>query len=103
MKLLISAIVSTGVLCLGAQALADDSMQSDSSSHHQMMKDCVAKHAAKNDGMSESDMKAACKDEMKTHKDHASVTSAPANAAPTDAPTDPTTDKTIGTATSSNK
>jgi len=68
MKLLISAIVSTGVLCLGAQALADDShaerfLQSPSNDE-----DCVAKHAAKNDGMSESDMKAACKDEMKTHK-----------------------------------
>jgi len=62
-KRLISGMVCAGFLLAGAQAFAGDSMQSDTS-HHQMMKDCMAKHAAKNDGMSASDIKKACSDEM---------------------------------------
>lgn len=112
MKLLINAIICPGFLCAGAQAFAGDSTQSDTPSNamtpnHQIMKDCMTRQAEKNDGMLRDDMKKACKDEMKTHKDHESMTNAPSatptNAALTDAPTDPTTDKTIGTATSSNK
>lgn len=89
MKRLICTIVCAGFVFAGAQALADDSMQNDST-HHQMMKDCMAKHAAKNDGMSKADMKKACGDEMKMQKS--------ANT-PTDSPL---ADKKIGTGDTSN-
>ena len=93
MKQLIMAIVCTGMLCTAAQALADNSTSSDTSSH-QMMKDCMAKHAAKNDGTSKADMKKACNDEMTTQSSSSSTPKA------TD---DPTTDKNIGNAKSTNK
>ena len=81
MKHLVSAIVCAGVLCAGAQAFAGDT---DTSSNHQMMKDCVAKHAANNDGMSRSDVKKACRDELNVPKSQPSATAK----APTDSPTE---------------
>ena len=93
MKRLISGIVSAGFLLAGAQAYAGDSMQSDAS-HHQMMKDCMARHAAKNDGMSKSDVKKACYDEN-MQADHSGM-----EKTPTDSPTE---DSIIGTGETSNK
>jgi hypothetical protein len=37
---------------------------------HQMMKDCMAKAKAANNGMSEEDMKKSCKDQIKAKVDH---------------------------------
>jgi pentapeptide MXKDX repeat protein len=55
MKHLVNSIVCAAFVFAGAQAFAGDAAQSDSSTNHQMMKDCVAKHAANNDGMSKTD------------------------------------------------
>lgn len=90
MKGLINAIVCAGFVCAGAQAVAGDTAQSDTSTNHQMMKDCMAKHAASNDGMSRTDAKKACRDEMNVQKTQPGATTK----APTDSPTD---DKKIGT------
>lgn len=94
MKYPIGAVICAGLMFAGAQAFAGDAMQGDAS-HHQMMKDCMAKHAAANDGMSKADVKKACSDEMAMPKDHSSATKAP-----TDSPKD--SDK-IGTGDTSNK
>jgi hypothetical protein len=91
-----NAIVCAGFICAGAQAFGDDSMPSDSSSqasNHQMMKDCMTKHAT-NDGMSKGDAKKACNSEMNMGKNHTGAK------VPTDSPTD---DKNIGTGETSNK
>jgi pentapeptide MXKDX repeat protein len=90
MKRLINAIVCAGFVFVGAEAFAGDIVQSDTSTNHQMMKDCVAKHAANNDGMSKPDIKKACSDEMNVQKPQSSATTK----APTDSPTE---DKKIGT------
>jgi pentapeptide MXKDX repeat protein len=90
MKRLFNSIVCAGFVFVGAQAFAGDAVQSDSSTNHQMMKDCVAKHAANNDGMSKTDVKKACSDEMSVQKAQSSATTK----APTDSPTE---DNKIGT------
>lgn len=87
MKHLFSAIACAGMFCAAAPAFAGDS---DTSSNHQMMKDCIAKHAANNDGMSRSDVKKACHDEMNVPKSQPGATTK----SPTDSPTD---DNKIGT------
>jgi pentapeptide MXKDX repeat protein len=94
MKRLINGLVCAGFILAGGQAFADDAMQADTS-HHQMMKDCMARHATKNDGMSKSDAKKACSDEMNMQTDHASEAKAP-----TDSPME---DRSIGSGETSNK
>jgi hypothetical protein len=37
---------------------------------HQMMKDCMAKQKAANNGMSVQDMRKSCKDQIKAKVDH---------------------------------
>lgn len=90
MKSLVNAIICVGFVCAGAQAFAGDTVQSDTSTNHQMMRDCIAKHAAKNDGMSKTDVKKACSDEMNVQKTQSGATTK----VPTDSPTD---DNKIGT------
>jgi hypothetical protein len=87
MKSLVKTIVCAGFLVAGAQAFAGDT---DTSSNHQMMKDCVAKHAASNDGMSKADAKKACSDQMNAQKMQPSA----ATKTPTDSPAQ---DEKIGT------
>jgi hypothetical protein len=89
MKHLVNSIVCAAFVFAGAQAFAGDTAQSNPSTNHQMMKDCVAKHAANNDGMSKTDAKKACSDEM-TQKSQSSATTK----VPTDSPTE---DGKIGT------
>jgi pentapeptide MXKDX repeat protein len=98
MRRLITSIICAGFVCAGTQAVADDSMQSDTptmATQHQMMKDCMAKHAAQNDGMSKTDIKKACGDEIKMQKDSGNLK----KKVPTDSPTN---DKKIGTGETSN-
>jgi len=69
------AMVSITTLFMGAQvAFADDAANATApmptaAQKHQMMKDCMAKKASMNDGMSRSDMKKSCMDEMKAQTD----------------------------------
>jgi pentapeptide MXKDX repeat protein len=93
MKRLINAIVCASFVCAGAQAFGDDTVQNSTSTNHQMMKDCMAKHAANNDGMSKTDVKKACSDEMNSQKVQSG-----APTVPTDSPTE---SKKIGTAETS--
>jgi hypothetical protein len=44
---------------------------------HQMMKHCMAKAKASNNGMSEQDMKKSCKDQIKAKVDHPNDTAQP--------------------------
>jgi hypothetical protein len=44
---------------------------------HHMMKDCMAKAKASNNGMSEQDMKKSCRDQIKAKVDHPNDNSAP--------------------------
>jgi pentapeptide MXKDX repeat protein len=61
---MIKSAVCAAVVLIGGQAIAADQMSSDSTSHSQMMKDCMAKHKAKDSTMSKDDMKKACKAEL---------------------------------------
>ncbi len=56
------AVLTTAILA--APTWADDT-------HHQAMKDCVARQKAQNSTMSADDIKKACKDETKAKGDHA--------------------------------
>jgi hypothetical protein len=92
MNKLITGILTAGVMLTGAGAFAQDSQMnpatsapssssassdsatstasssstSSSPSKHQMMKDCMTRQAAKNDGSTKMQIKKACKDEMKS-------------------------------------
>jgi hypothetical protein len=50
--------------------LSTPSGSSSRASEHRIMKDCVAKHAARSDGMSKSDAKKACNGEMNMERNH---------------------------------
>lgn len=71
MKRLLTTIAMSGFIWVGAQALADDSASHPltAAQKQQMMKDCMARKVTDESGMSKSDMKKACKEEMKAHED----------------------------------
>jgi hypothetical protein len=65
----ISALIVTGLLGFGVQALADDTsadQPTQKAEYKQFMKDCMAKAKAANTGMSEQDMKKTCMDQWKS-------------------------------------
>jgi hypothetical protein len=74
MNRIISTLLVVAAMGAGAQAFADDTSSSTASgttmNTHQMMKDCMAKAKAANNGMSEEDMKKSCKDQIKAKVDH---------------------------------
>ncbi|HEY4445379.1 MAG TPA: hypothetical protein VGN30_13915 [Steroidobacteraceae bacterium] len=63
----ISALIITGAIGFGLQALADTpaDQSAQKSDQKQFMKDCIAKAKAANNGMSEKDMHKACMDQWK--------------------------------------
>jgi hypothetical protein len=68
MNKLIVGVVTAGMILAGAQVFSGD-MQTDKTSKdqkEQLMKDCMTRMAAKNDGSSKEKMKEACKAEMNT-------------------------------------
>jgi len=83
----ITALLVTGMISVGVPALADDPPDTSNpppaatthaqQMHHQMMKDCMDKAKASNNGMSEVDMKKSCKDQIKAKVDHPDDTSPP--------------------------
>jgi hypothetical protein len=88
MRHLVNALVCMGFICAGAQALAGDPAPSatpPAPADHQMFKDCMAKHAAQNDGTSRADMKQACiKEVHMQQKGRPAVANPPPAAAPED-------------------
>jgi hypothetical protein len=74
MNRMISTLLIVGAMGFGVQAIADDPSSSTTSgttmNTRQMMKDCMAKAKASNNGMSEQDMKKSCKDQIKAKVDH---------------------------------
>jgi hypothetical protein len=74
MNRMLSTLVIVGAMGFGVQAMADDTSSSTPSgatvNTHQMMKDCMAKAKASNNGMSQQDMKKSCKDQIKAKVDH---------------------------------
>jgi len=86
MKRMIGTLLIVGAMGVGIQALADEPSSTSSSSSdatmntqtmntHRMMKDCMAKAKASNNGMSEQDMKKSCRDQIKSKVDHPNDTS----------------------------
>ena len=62
MKRLIASVLMAGMMLVGTQAFADDTQKD---TKHQMMKDCMSRMSAKNDGSTKAQMRAACKTEIK--------------------------------------
>lgn len=78
----ISALFAAGLIGFAMQALADDTSAAQSTQkteQKQFMKDCMAKAKAANNGMSEMDMKKACKDQWKTTMGNAKEPVTPAH------------------------
>ena len=65
----ISALIVAGLVGFGMQALADNTSADDAKQkdeQKQFMKDCMEKARAAHNGMSEADMKKACRDQWKS-------------------------------------
>ena len=63
----IYAWIAAGLIGVGMQALADTpSADQQKAEHKQFMKDCMAKAKAAHTGMSDEDMKKACRDQWKS-------------------------------------
>jgi hypothetical protein len=68
----LKTLLFAGLLSFGIQAMADEASSSSDQapqSHKQLMKDCMAKAKAANNGMSEKDMKKACREQLKATAD----------------------------------
>jgi len=67
----LTTLIFAGLLGFGVQAMADEPAISDQAptSHKHFMKKCMAKAKAANNGMSETDMKKACRDQLKASVD----------------------------------
>jgi len=62
--------VLIAMLGIAAPATADDSTTgAHSKTHQQMMKECMRKHRAAKNGMSEKDMQKSCRDQIKASVD----------------------------------
>jgi hypothetical protein len=73
MKHAIELVVLSGFIALSAQAIADETSSSDTSSQttmdkSQAMKDCMAKQKATNSGLTHEQMKTTCKNEVSGKK-----------------------------------
>ena len=63
----IFALIVTGLVGWGMQAVADNtSADQQKAERKQFMKDCIEKAKAAHTGMSEEDMKKACRDQWKS-------------------------------------
>jgi hypothetical protein len=69
-KTLTIAVASTVLLGVAPFTLADDSATAQPKTSQQMMKECMKKQKAANNGMSEADMKKSCRDQIKANVDH---------------------------------
>jgi hypothetical protein len=85
MNRMITALLVAGLMGTGMQAFADDTATPPANGEHQMMrkmmKECMAKAKAANNGMSKKDMRKSCHDQIKSKLDHPGDTSPPATPA----------------------
>ncbi len=63
MNKLVAGMLAAGFIFASTQSFSDDTMK-DHMKSSQMMKDCMARMTAKNDGSTKDQMKTACKTEM---------------------------------------
>ena len=69
MKYTMATIVFSGLVCMSAQVMADDSAMAGQQDSDKTMQDCLAKQKAANSTMTQAAMETVCKNEMKkTHK-----------------------------------
>ncbi len=66
MNKLIAGVLTAGIILSSAQAFADDwkTEQTNRDQRDQLMKDCMSRMAAQNDGSSKEKMKKDCKAEL---------------------------------------
>jgi hypothetical protein len=70
-KTVVIAAASTVLLGVAPLTMADDSATAPQpKTNHQMMKECMKKQKAANNGMSDADMKKSCRDQIKANVDH---------------------------------
>ncbi len=60
----IAGVFAAGFIFAGSASFADAPQQEHMTNRSQMMKDCMARMTAKNDGSSKQEMKTACKTEL---------------------------------------
>lgn len=69
MKQIITGLAACGILSIGAAAVAQQTTTgTPTASKHQMMKECMERQVAKNDGSTKSQMKKFCKADIKSSK-----------------------------------
>jgi Spy/CpxP family protein refolding chaperone len=70
-KTVMIAAASTVLLGVAPFTMADDSATTPQpKTNQQMMKECMKKQKAANNGMSEADMRKSCRDQIKANVDH---------------------------------
>jgi hypothetical protein len=75
MKPLFTAVAVSGLMLLGAQAIADTSTGTMTMAQkHQAMKDCVTRETSDNSGMSKADAKKSCRSKMKAQAEQSDNT-----------------------------
>jgi hypothetical protein len=78
MKKLITGLAACGILSMGAVANAQQTTGgTPTATKHQMMKECMDRQVAKNDGSTKSQMKKTCKAEIKSGMSAPQPTPAP--------------------------
>jgi hypothetical protein len=60
----VAGVFAAGFIFAGSAAFSDATQQDPMMNHKQMMKECMARMTAKNDGSTKGQMKTACKTEM---------------------------------------
>ena len=68
MKHLRTSVCAAALIFVGAHAFADDMTNDHMSAHKQMMKDCMTRMQAKNDGATHEQMKSACVAQLKSNQ-----------------------------------
>jgi predicted lipoprotein len=87
MKNLISGLTACGILAFSAAATAQQtSSGTPTASKHQMMKECMNRQLAKNDGSTKSQMKSFCKADIESSKSTAQPVPNETTPAPTESP-----------------
>lgn len=67
---LMTAVMSATLVSVAAPVLADDSSTgAQPKTNQQMMKECMKKQRAANNGMSDKDMRKSCRDQIKANVD----------------------------------
>lgn len=68
MKPIRMSIFAAALILVGAQAFADDMTSDHMSAHKQLMKECMTRMQAKNDGSTHEQMRSACVSQLKSNQ-----------------------------------